>query len=143
MPFVSITRLRVRSWTFLPSFFLTAVRTAVQARAADGNLAVLTLRDADNTFWTQSLWRDEAAMRAYMLAGAHAKAMPKLIEWCDEASVAHWTQDETDPVSWDEVHRRMQQNGRPSRVRYPSQAQKNFSIPAPVVRPHGSELRFK
>jgi hypothetical protein len=36
-------------------------------------------------------------MRAYMTSGVHLKAMPKLLDWCGEASVVHWTQD--DPVA--------------------------------------------
>jgi hypothetical protein len=31
-------------------------------------------------------------MRAFMLSGAHQRAMPKLFNWCDEASVVHWNQ---------------------------------------------------
>jgi len=36
---ISITRLRVRRWWYLPAFILTSLRTAKQAAAADGNLA--------------------------------------------------------------------------------------------------------
>ena len=90
MPHVSITRLRVRSWRYLPAFFVAALRSALQARRAKGNLAVGMLREARNTFWTRSLWTDEAAMRAFMVSGAHRMIMPRLLEWCDEASVAGW-----------------------------------------------------
>jgi heme-degrading monooxygenase HmoA len=89
MPFVSITRLRVRSWRYLPGFFVAALRSRWQARNASGNLAVSVLRETDNTFWTRSLWVDEAAMKAFMASGAHRAIMPRLLEWCDEASVTH------------------------------------------------------
>ena len=107
MSFVSITRLRVRSWRYLPTFFVAAFRSAWQARRAEGNLAFSVLRDARDTFWTRSVWTDEAAMRAFMTTGAHRAAMPKLLEWCDEAAVAHWTQDSDREPSWEEAHRRM------------------------------------
>ena len=34
--------------------------------------------------------------------------MRRLAEWCDEASVAHWTQESAALPDWIEVHRRMQ-----------------------------------
>ena len=40
MPFVSITRLRVRSWSYVPAFVVQTLRIARQAARADGNLAV-------------------------------------------------------------------------------------------------------
>lgn len=52
MPLVSITRLRVRSWRFLPGFFLYALRSAREAAKAEGNLAARLLRDQHHTFWT-------------------------------------------------------------------------------------------
>ena len=89
------------------------------------------LREPNNTFWTCTLWSDEPAMRAFMMSGAHRKAMPKLINWCDEASVVHWQQEAAEPPPWHEAHRRMQAEGRASKVRYPSEAHRRFEIPAP------------
>ncbi len=131
MPFVSVTRLRVRAWRYLPAFLLHALRAAWQARAAPGNLAVGLLRDADRAFWTRTLWSDEAAMRAFMLAGAHRRVMPRLLSWCDEAAVVHWTQQSGEPPAWAEAHRRLQQEGRRSRVDHPSPAQQRFAFPPP------------
>lgn len=131
MPFVSITRLRLRSWRFVPGLIWYALLSRRQARSASGNLRALTLREANNTFWTCTVWRDEAAMRAFMVSGAHRRAMRVLPDWCDEASVAHWQQDSAEPPSWSDVHRRMQSEGRRSKVRYPSPAQERFEIPPP------------
>jgi hypothetical protein len=131
MPFVSITRLRLRSWRFLPGLFWYAFRSRRQAKAAPGNLAALTLREANHTFWTCTVWYDEAAMRAFMTSGAHRSAIARLPEWCDEASVAHWHQDSREPPDWSEVFRRMQSEGRRSKVRYPSPAHQRFEIAPP------------
>ncbi len=120
MPFISVTRLRLRSWRMLPLFLWHAILSNRQARKAPGNLGVDLLNDATLTFWTKSAWADEAAMKAYMLAGAHKRAMPTLMEMCDEASVVHWTQDDAALPSWTEAHRRMQADGRSSKVRRPS-----------------------
>ena len=96
MPVVSITRLRVRAWRYLPPFF---IRT-------------------------------------------HGPAMRKLLEWCDEASLVHWTQDGPDLPAWDEAHRRLEAEGHPSKVHHPSPAHTAHKFPPPVVRKTG-ELPVK
>jgi hypothetical protein len=139
MPFVSITRLRVRSWRYLPAFLIHSFRAARQAKRAAGNLEVSVLRDANLAFWTRTVWIDETAMRSFMRSGVHRRVMPRLVEWCDEASVAHWLQEVPEPPSWREAHRRLQRHGRRSRVNHPSEAQRRFEIPVPrmsvVTRP--------
>lgn len=142
MPFVSITRLRVRSWFYLPAFFVHTLRIARQAAKADGILAVRLLRDRGNTFWTGTSWSSEGAMRAFMLAKPHGPTMRRLLQWCDEAALVHWIQTGADLPSWDDAHRRMQHEGRPSKVNHPSAAHTAYRIPAPIRRPT-RELRFK
>ena len=131
MPSVSITRLRVRKWRYLPSFIVWSLRSSKQAQRAAGNLGVWLLRDEHNAFWTKTLWRDDAAMRAFMLSDPHKSAMPKLLEWCDEASLVRWSQADGTPPSWDEAHRRLQLEGRQSKVNHPSAAHQALRFPAP------------
>jgi hypothetical protein len=131
MPLVSITRLRVRAWRYLPAFLIAALRSAAQAMRASGNLAVTILSDSNFTFWTRTVWTDEADLRAFMVSGMHRRIMPRLPEWCDEASVVHWTQDAREPPSWPEAYLRMQKEGRRSKVDNPSEAQQRFAFPAP------------
>ena len=140
MPFVSITRLRVRSFRYLPVFLIGAFRSVRQAKNAPENLAVSLLSDSNFTFWTRTLWNDEQSMRAFMLVGAHRRIMPRLLQWCDEAAVAHWLQDSPEPPSWQEAYRRLQQEGRASKVDYPSAAQSRFEVPPPKTT---RELRLK
>lgn len=142
MTFVSITRLRVRSWRFVPLFFIQALRSARQAAAAPGNLGTMLLRDPRWTFWTATSWESEAAMRDYMLAGVHRSVMRKLLDWCDEAAVVHWEQPDAVLPTWAAAHARMCAEGRPSKVHHPSPDQLAFAIPAPVARPSGV-LRLK
>jgi hypothetical protein len=131
MPFVSITRLRVRVWRYLPGFVIQSLRAARQAKFADGSLAVSVLRDADRAFWTRTVWRDEACMRSFMRSGVHRRIMAQLPEWCDEAALTHWVQDANEPPPWPEAHRRLQQEGRRSRVNHPPEAQRRFEIREP------------
>jgi len=107
MPLVSITRLRVRSVRYLPAFVVYSLRVARQAKSASGNLAVSLLGELNFAFWTRTLWTDERAMRSFMVSGAHHSVMPRLLDWCDEAAVTHWTQESLDPPTWLEVHCRV------------------------------------
>jgi hypothetical protein len=142
MPFISITRLRVRSWRYLPPFFVQTVRIARQAARADGSLAVTLLRDRGNTFWTGTSWSSEGSMKAFMHAKPHGSAMRKLLEWCDEAALAHWSQVAAELPSWTEAHTRIQQDGRPSKVNHPSAAHTAYTFPVPTEG-RRRELRFK
>ena len=56
MPLVSITRLRVRSFRYLPAFLVGSLRAARAAKNTTGNLAVSVLSDANLAFWTRTLW---------------------------------------------------------------------------------------
>jgi hypothetical protein len=121
--FVSLTRLRLRGWRYLLPFAWRSFASARQARGATGVLRVqLAAAPWRRVFWTATTWRDEASMRAYRNAGAHAHAMPKLLDWCDEGSMAHWTQDSDALPSPAECLRRMRDEGRTSKVRHPSAA---------------------
>ena len=134
MALISVTRLRVRAWRFLPGFLLLAARAERQARRAGGNLGTSLLAEANRTFWTLTAWTDEAAMRRFMLDGAHGRGMRKLLTWCDEAAVAHWTQPDAALPTWAAAHQRLQADGRPSKVLHPSAAHAAYRIPPPVVR---------
>lgn len=136
MSCVSITRLRVRSWRCLPAFFVYTLRSAWEARRAPGIEAATLLKDHGRTYWTRTVWTDEAAMKRFMASGGHRRAMPKLRELCDEAAVARWTQEGATPPDWSEAHRRMQHEGRASKVNHPSDAHTAYRIPAPQLRPY-------
>jgi hypothetical protein len=101
---------------------------------------VSVLSDARFIFWTRTVWNDEQSMRAFMIAGTHRSVMPRLLHWCDEASVAHWLQDSPEPPSWQEAHRRLQNEGRRSKVNNPPDAQLRLEILPPKTT---RELKFK
>jgi len=140
MPVISITRLKVRLWRYLPMFFLQAFRAARQAASSRGNLSTRLLRDRNKTFWTATSWSDEAAMKDFMHAPPHGPVMRKLLEWCDEAALVHWTQSDAEIPSWTEAHERLQREGRRSKVNHPSAAHDAFRIEPPRT---SRDLRLK
>lgn len=133
MAFVSVTRLRIRKWRFLPSFLGHTLRTRRQVTRSPGFRQGLLLLDRRWTFWTLTAWDDQAAMRAYMTTGDHRTAMPRLLDWCDEASVVHWAQPDSALPSWVEADRRMRSEGRPSKVRNPSPTHADLAFQPPRV----------
>ncbi len=52
--------------------------------------------------------------------------MPKLIDWCDEASVCHWEGEAA--TDWDEIYAHMAEHGRSSRVRHPTPAPSGAAV---------------
>jgi hypothetical protein len=131
MTFVSLTRLRIRSLRFMPLFAIYAFRSQRQVSRAPGFQSGALLADRSRAYWTMTAWDSEQSMRAYMTTGAHKKAMPHLLHWCDEASVAHWTQQDATLPSWTEADRRMREGGRASKVRNPSPEHASLSYRAP------------
>ena len=129
MPLAAITRLRRRKLYTVPLVLIGAIRSKRQALSANGCLAADVRMIGVRVFWTRTLWRDTAAMREFMRSGAHRTVMPKLIDWCDEASLVDWERD-TLP-EWSEAEAKMRGNGRLSRVRHPSPAQtRGETLPA-------------
>ena len=120
MTFVSLTRLRVRSMRFLPGFLWNTFRVVRQVKQAAGFRTGALLKDRQWTFWTMTAWDSQESMRQFMTSDAHKKTMPYLLNWCDEASAAHWEQTDDALPAWMQADQRMRNSGRPSKVYNPS-----------------------
>ena len=131
MPFISITRLRIRSVRFLPAFAMDFLRTRRQVGSASGFKGGAVLADRRWTFWTSTAWDNQESMRRYMMSGSHRTTMPRLLDWCDEASVVHWSQPDEGLPSWIDADKRMREGGRPSKVRNPSAEHADLSYRSP------------
>ena len=122
MAIISITRLRVRSIRFLPGFAWYTWQSKRELTRAPGFLAGSLGSGPALAFWTASAWADEASLKRFRDSGWHKQAMPKLLHWCDEASVARWTQDSADLPDRNAMLARMTAIGRTSKVRHPTTA---------------------
>jgi heme-degrading monooxygenase HmoA len=143
MPFISLTRLRLRSLRFLPFFAFHALKTTSQVRHAPGFQTGALLPDRSFTFWTMTAWDSQEDMRRYMTSGSHKTVMPRLMHWCDEASVAHWTQPEPALPTWEEADLRMRASGRASKVRNPSPHHESLTYRAPRTTGAGPITKAK
>ena len=121
MPLVSVTRLHLRSIRFVPMFLMYTLRSARQAQRAPGYRGGWGSNEWPLGFWTATCWADIGAMRAFRNGQPHLTAMRKLLHWCDEASFAHWEQDNTVLPDAAEAYRRLASDGRLSKVAYPSE----------------------
>ncbi len=131
MPHVSLTRLRLRSVRYLVPFAFSTQRVLRQLRRSPGFLAGQVVRVSWHTFWTMTVWDSAETARGFMTTGAHLQAMPRLLDWCDEGSVAHWAAALAEVPSWEFAHHQMRTVGRVSKVRFPSPNHASMTFPAP------------
>ena len=123
MPFVSVTRLRVKSILYLIPFMRANEASAQELKLSRGLLKGKELIDKKLTFWTITLWEDEESMRGFRSALSHRNAMQHLPKWCNEASYHHWVQEENEFPEWNTVSEKLFTEGKLSKVRNPSKAQ--------------------
>jgi Domain of unknown function (DUF3291) len=131
----SVTRLRVRSFLNLPAFLWMTFRARRQTIRAPGFLGGALLIDNVKTYWTLTTWEDEKTMKTFRGSGAHARVMPKLAEWCDEAAYAHWSMTDEAIPNWPEAYERLLSEGRLSRVSRPSPGHAAREFPKPRLQP--------
>ena len=132
---ISVTRLRVRLAWHLPPFLWWTFLSQRQVMRANGFRGGQLLVDAHRTFWTLTAWDDERAMKAFRGSGAHARVMPKLVRWCDEAAYAHWVASDDMLAEWPEAYERLVSDGKLSRVANPSADHSARRFPPPRLNP--------
>lgn len=105
--YVSITGLRLKSPFHAAWFWWHAIRSMVQAQRAPGNLRA-DARAINGVQHTLTVWTDRAAMRRFIVTGAHAKAMRAFPQIATGSTFGF----ETDCVpDWADVHRLWQERG--------------------------------
>ena len=141
MPFISVTRLRVKSLFFLFSFIRANEASVKELKSSSGLLMGKELIDKILTFWTITLWEDEDSMKKFIGSLSHRNAMQHLPKWCNEASYHHWFQEENECPNWTTISNKLYSEGKLSKVRNPSNAQ--ITNQFPPIRWTKSERRLK
>jgi hypothetical protein len=138
---VSVTRLHVRRWWFLPRFLIHVRRSRRQAQGSTGFVDGALALEPPLGFWTFTVWTSEEAMRAFRNAAAHMRAMPRLLEWCDEASYVHWQQDDASVPTPVAAFERLRDGGKLSKVNHASAAHAGGKTTADTPPKVGAALR--
>ena len=141
MPFVSVTRLRVKSLFFLIPFMRANEASVKEIKVSKGLLKGKELIDKKLTFWTVTIWENEESMKEFRGSIAHRNAMQQLPIWCNEASYHHWIQEDDELPSWDTISKKLFSEGRLSKVRNPSKAQIENHFP--LIKWTKTERRLK
>lgn len=108
MVYVSVTGLRLRAWWHAPRFWWHAIPSFGQARRAAG-IVKAEVRALDGVQHTLTVWTDRDAMRAYLVAGPHLKAMKNFRAIAQGRTIGYWA--ETVPT-WDDALARWRQEAR-------------------------------
>jgi quinol monooxygenase YgiN len=130
MPFVSVTRLRVKSILYLIPFMRANEASVKELKNSKGLLMGRELVDKQLTFWTITMWEDEASMKEFRNSSSHRNAMQKLPKWCNEASYHHWIQEDMNFPDWKTVSEKLFTEGKLSKVRTPSKSQTTNQFPS-------------
>lgn len=102
--YVSITGLQLKGRRHFFRFWWHAIRSMAQAKQAEGNIAT-DARLINGVHHTRTVWKDEGAMRRYLIAGAHLKAMKAFGSIATGKTLGFYCDSVPD---WDEVHRAWQ-----------------------------------
>ncbi len=122
MTLVSVTRLRLMSWYYLPAFMWHNLLSCWQIVHIKGFVGGKLVQDRNRVFWTVSLWENQLAMQHYRNSGAHRQVMPMIQKWCDEAAILHWEQADDSLPNIEEMYQRIKTEGKFTRLLNPSLA---------------------
>lgn len=129
MYFISVTRLRVRSFVYLPAFILANEASIKSIKKINGFLAGKELIDKHLTFWTVTVWESDLAMKYFRNNDPHKSAMRKLPDWCDEGAYVHWMQEDNNIPGWNFLYKKLMTEGKLTKIKRPSARQPDMNYP--------------
>ena len=126
---VSITRLRLRSWFRIFKFYELSTPAIDQAIKDPNCLAGATYTGPGPTFWTATVWNDEASMRNYTQTGAHQATLSWFARICSEGAMTQYKSKKIELPEQHEIAKKLAQAPKFFRVDKPSAAQEAKTIP--------------
>jgi hypothetical protein len=117
----------------LDDFFAAASAALDAALKSDGNVHGDAIAEANNTWWTSSVWRDRGSMGSFVRTDAHRHAMGGMDDWCDEATFADWEQDDNALPDWQTAYQRLVVDGQSAKLPHGSAENDARDFPAPVI----------
>ena len=133
MPVIVVTRLRLKDPAVFNEFFASAVAVGEQARNSEGNLGADVLAEANNTYWTRTVWQERDLMDAFVGSEPRLRTMSRIDDWCDEATFIDWEQASADLPDWQTGYRRLIAEGKAASLTEPTDAHETRAFPPPVV----------
>ncbi len=131
MPYLSITRLKLKSLYYLVPFSIHTEQIVSQIRASPGFLQGKLLGTLDLSMRTATLWASAAEMRSFHQQGAHRQVMGKLDAWSSEAAAGHQVVTGDTFPSWGEMNQWLRTTGNFFPLSQPSQHHRDRIIPTP------------
>lgn len=103
-----LSYLPVKRGSRIPWFMLHATRIMGQLRRSTGLVGYsLRARLMAKSFWTLSVWEDEAALSRFVRAQPHAGTMAAVAPHMDKPRFVHWTLKGSEvPVDWEDALKR-------------------------------------
>ena len=135
MPVIVVTRLRLKDPALFDEFFASAVAVVEQAQNSAGNLGADVLAEANNTYWTRTVWQGRDLMDAFVARDPHLHTMRRIDDWCDEATFVEWEQAGADLPDWQDGHERLVASGQGPSLTQATEAHHTRDFPAPVLSP--------
>jgi quinol monooxygenase YgiN len=133
MPVIVVTRLRLKHPALFDEFFASAVAVVEQAQSSEGNLGADVLAEANNTYWTRTVWRERDLMDAFVGTEPHLQTMSRIDDWCDEATFVEWEQAAAELPDWQDGYERLVASGEGPGLTNATMAHRTREFPAPVV----------
>eukprot|EP00980_Cylindrotheca_fusiformis_P011341 scaffold2619_cov129-Cylindrotheca_fusiformis.AAC.19 len=100
--FISVTGLTLKSYIYYPKFMLYTIPCVIEAKKTDGNVSTKTTA-RNGVLHTLTVWESKMAMRKFMVAGAHRKAMAITAAVADlDKTKVYGYESDTIP-DWDEA----------------------------------------